>query len=714
MNTLESGTSAPAADGGELWVSSPSADLARGFTLPPGGAADGPAGPGRRWRVPRPDYFTAGGRDLRLDLIRGFMVFVMIVDHLGGDSPLSLLTGGNRFFTSAAEGFVLISGLMTGVVYHRIIRRDGMSAGLRKMLERAATLYALTVTTTLLFIVFSEEAALPWALRVDLSDPIAFVIGVLTLRQTYFLVDVPLLYTILFLCAPAAFILLDRGKGWVLLTISALVYVAYQFFPTVIILPWPIERDFTFHFAAWQILFVAGLWLGYHQARIPVLDSRATRVGLAAAGIGMIGLIALFVLIRGGDGPLSNELTRNSAGLEEARIWLERYALAKPELRPGRLIASAITFSLFFLLTTRFWARIRRAAGWLLLPLGQHALYAFTAFIAVAGLFAFITPTLGAEIAGGPWLDTAVKIAGVFLVLLLVKLRFLMPTPATRRYWLAAPLVASLAVGALLTQQAAAVNASLARTRNDYGRIAQMVLADLRPGDRVWLDGPDFADAYIAHDADPARVFPLPALSDDDSDADADATLTRIAAGAGRIHVLYFGERAADPNGLYERWLSAHAFKAREEWVGDIRFATYAVRSSLAPAAAGGVWQYGITLSSARADLSDAGPGDIIPLALSWTTSGAPSANLSVFVHVGLEDGPAVAQHDSVPAAGLRPVTTWRAGESIADLRGVLIEPDTPPGRYTLFVGLYNSDTGERVRLVSGGDRFALGQVTVR
>jgi len=48
---------------------------------------------------------------MRLDLLRGFCVVVMVADHIGGEqSWLYIMTGGNRFFTSAAEGFVLISG----------------------------------------------------------------------------------------------------------------------------------------------------------------------------------------------------------------------------------------------------------------------------------------------------------------------------------------------------------------------------------------------------------------------------------------------------------------------------------------------------------------------------------------------------------------------------------------------------------------------------
>ena len=63
------------------------------------------------WRYP-----SAGNRDLRLDLLRGYCVFAMAVDHLDAPTYLYFLTGGNRFFTSAAEGFLFISGLVMGLV----------------------------------------------------------------------------------------------------------------------------------------------------------------------------------------------------------------------------------------------------------------------------------------------------------------------------------------------------------------------------------------------------------------------------------------------------------------------------------------------------------------------------------------------------------------------------------------------------------------------
>ena len=96
-------------------------------------------------------YTAATKRDLRLDLLRGFCLFAMIVDHIAGPSALHWLTGGNRFYVSAAEGFVFISGLLLGMISHATIARDGFGAVLSKTLRRAANLYLLMVALTLGF-----------------------------------------------------------------------------------------------------------------------------------------------------------------------------------------------------------------------------------------------------------------------------------------------------------------------------------------------------------------------------------------------------------------------------------------------------------------------------------------------------------------------------------------------------------------------------------
>src|SRR2546421_11750364 len=94
---------------------------------------------------------AASRRDLRVDLLRGFCIFAMVVDHFGGDSWLYSITGGNRFYVSAAEGFIFISGFIMGQAYRAKRDRSGLPSAMREALRRARTLYVATVALTLIF-----------------------------------------------------------------------------------------------------------------------------------------------------------------------------------------------------------------------------------------------------------------------------------------------------------------------------------------------------------------------------------------------------------------------------------------------------------------------------------------------------------------------------------------------------------------------------------
>ena len=124
-----------------------SADAPDRFLLPWIGRVQAPfaEGSGATPALVLPPYITAAGSDLRIDLLRGYFVLAMIIDHVLGVSPLWLITGGNRFFTSAAEGFILTSGLIAGLVYHQVVQQAGFAAAVQKVMLRMAALYLLGV-----------------------------------------------------------------------------------------------------------------------------------------------------------------------------------------------------------------------------------------------------------------------------------------------------------------------------------------------------------------------------------------------------------------------------------------------------------------------------------------------------------------------------------------------------------------------------------------
>ena len=57
------------------------------------------------------------GRIVSLDLMRGWFLIIIILDHLTYfPNGLTFLTGDSRLAVSAAEGFFIISGLVLGIV----------------------------------------------------------------------------------------------------------------------------------------------------------------------------------------------------------------------------------------------------------------------------------------------------------------------------------------------------------------------------------------------------------------------------------------------------------------------------------------------------------------------------------------------------------------------------------------------------------------------
>src|SRR6266705_1074070 len=130
----------------------------------------------------------ASRRDLRLDLLRGFCIFAMVVDHFGGQSWLYAVTGGNRFYVSAAEGFIFISGFVMGQAYRGKRDRSGLVEAMTDALRRARTLYLATVALTVVFsILYLYTDIILWTgrdfgLGIDSLDEI--IVGSLTLHYT--------------------------------------------------------------------------------------------------------------------------------------------------------------------------------------------------------------------------------------------------------------------------------------------------------------------------------------------------------------------------------------------------------------------------------------------------------------------------------------------------------------------------------------------------
>ncbi|MCC7370457.1 MAG: OpgC domain-containing protein [Chloroflexi bacterium] len=370
---------------------------------------------------------TPFGRDPRLDLLRGFCVFAMIVDHIGGVSWLYWLTGGNTGPVTAAEGFVFLSGLVLGIVSRRRIEKNGLRAAVITTLRRALTLYLLTVVLTLVFLGLTVGTSLAlWVDRSLLGEveswP-ALIGAVAAVRFTWNGTDILALYALLLAAAPLALVLLSAGRALPLLVASWALWLGYQVLPETLVVPWHIEHATTFPFAAWQALFISALTLGYHRRELshwlthesqrPTGAGLVYRAGLGAAACGLLLLAA--------------SLTPGQAYAATATVLpLTAVDLFdKASLGVGRILTFAVVAVAVYGGLTLFWRPIERLTGWLLIPLGQVSLYAYTVHLFLILAAYNVPPYVGSPEAGWELHNTVGQLLLVLILWAMVKRKVL-------------------------------------------------------------------------------------------------------------------------------------------------------------------------------------------------------------------------------------------------------------------------------------------------
>jgi hypothetical protein len=110
--------------------------------------------------------------------------------------------------------------------------------------------------------------------------------------------------------------------------------------------------------------------------------------------------------------------------------------------------------------------------------------------------------------------------------------------------------------------------------------------------------------------------------------------------------------------------------------------------------------------------------GDSLQLTLYWQALAEMDTSYNVFTHLVDEDDRILSQKDNPPMSGTHPTTRWRVGEIIVDGYEIFIQPNIPPGRYLIEIGLYELDSGERLPVLDvmglpQDSRVILGKVRV-
>ena len=246
--------------------------------------------------VRTPAEFGGAARDLRIDFFRGLALYMIIFDHIPGD-PLSKFTYARLGFSDAAEIFVFLSGVSCGIVYSRVLSRQGVSGLLRGVSWRALQIYTYyliaSLVTILLIAVSRDVIAIPdnhqafIALR---EDPLAAIQSAIFLVSPPDLPGILVLYLELTLFSIPMFLLIAARSSAAALLVSGGLWLLAQIYPDL--LPRLADHSY-FNPIAWQFIFCIGMFVGtwYNSDEMSLENFRTRPWVLLACTVVGVGLL---------------------------------------------------------------------------------------------------------------------------------------------------------------------------------------------------------------------------------------------------------------------------------------------------------------------------------------------------------------------------------------------------------------------------------------
>lgn len=254
--------------------------------------------------------------------------------------------------------------------------------------------------------------------------------------------------------------------------------------------------------------------------------------------------------------------------------------------------------------------------------------------------------------------------------------------------------------------------------RDDYRGIAAAIESMENAPDAILLNAPNQYEVFTYYYDGKLPIYPLPRGYGGD-DAATRAETEQIISNHPRIFVVFWGEGERDPNGIVRTTLDSGAYEISSRWYGDVRLVLYAVLEVPPSEPIHRINQkFGENITLKGYAISGDGiatAGSVIGVTLFWETDQPLDKLYKVTVQILNPDGTLAAQHDSEPANGRSPTSTWQPDQTIIDNHGVLVKPSLVSGAgYQIIVGMYELDHPENRLQVNNQESLLLEGLTIQ
>lgn len=314
-------------------------------------------------------------RIFELDLLRGFFICVIILDHLQfWPSPWQYMTGQGRLWVSAAEGFFLISGLLIGYLRAYKGAKVPLKSLSKILISRGVMLYVWCVIIT--FVVVSLSVLLPnpsgFLPKLPNSEQVVnlptYIWNVLTTSYASDWIYFLRMYAVMLVITPLFLWLIRKKLWWVAVALSLSIYAI------------SLLANINEAVLQWQILFFGSALIGWKFETIlawlnkrPLI--RKTLV-ITLITTTLLSMALSYFMVHGWSYVEDPSTTISRESYVSVRTQIDPLFSNNP-LVPLRIGLSFLWFAGLLALfhVIRNW--LMKWLKWLLLPFGQASLTAY-------------------------------------------------------------------------------------------------------------------------------------------------------------------------------------------------------------------------------------------------------------------------------------------------------------------------------------------------
>ncbi len=237
------------------------------------------------------------GRDLTIDVLRALCIVSMTTAHIAYGS-LAYATAHVLLWFSGAMGFVLLSGLVVGIVQRSTAERAGLGASRAKAWRRAGVVYTAHLAICAIAFVAATLDPAHSGTFAGAQDFAAWwqpLLAAVTLQINPANASILSLYVILLILTPLATWALVRRRPWMLAAAVAALYIAGQLAPEAFTLPRLPGVRGHIDWATWQALYFSAFAIGWWWSAI---RARLRRPAVWASLLAVAALVGTIARVR--------------------------------------------------------------------------------------------------------------------------------------------------------------------------------------------------------------------------------------------------------------------------------------------------------------------------------------------------------------------------------------------------------------------------------